>query len=107
MTSCLRTPLEVNSHEISDSTKESPTSTEVGIFGTGLQNEVGEYNCFLNVIIQVTSILKNCFDFSDFSGINVYSIQLERFILLMLFYFDLSLYGIWGCFGLSSCVVQC
>ncbi|KAL0678583.1 hypothetical protein Bca4012_006564 [Brassica carinata] len=52
MTSCLRTPLEVNSHEISDSTKESPTSTEVGIFGTGLQNEVGEYNCFLNVIIQ-------------------------------------------------------
>lgn len=104
MTSCLRTPLEVNSHKISDSTKESPTSTEVGIFGTGLQNEVGEYNCFLNVIIQVTSIFKNCF---DFSGINVYSIQLERFILLMLFYFDLSLYGIWGCFGLSSCVVQC
>ncbi|XP_013624685.1 PREDICTED: uncharacterized protein LOC106330821 [Brassica oleracea var. oleracea] len=52
MTSCLRTPLEVNSHKISDSTKESPTSTEVGIFGTGLQNEVGEYNCFLNVIIQ-------------------------------------------------------
>ncbi|KAH0922294.1 hypothetical protein HID58_022312 [Brassica napus] len=52
MTSCLRTPLEVNSHEISDSTKESPSSTEVGIFGTGLQNEVGEYNCFLNVIIQ-------------------------------------------------------
>ncbi|CAG7869833.1 unnamed protein product [Brassica rapa] len=52
MTSCLRTSVEVNSHEISDSTKESPTSTEVGIFGTGLQNEVGEYNCFLNVIIQ-------------------------------------------------------
>jgi hypothetical protein len=22
------------------------------VFGTGLQNEVGEYNCFLNVIIQ-------------------------------------------------------
>lgn len=97
MTSCLRTSVEVNSHEISDSTKESPSSTEVGIFGTGLQNEVGEYNCFLNVIIQVTSISK----LFDFSGI-----QLERFIILMLFYFDLSLYGIWGCFGLSSCVVQ-
>ncbi|RID58408.1 hypothetical protein BRARA_F01712 [Brassica rapa] len=64
MTSCLRTPLEVNSHEISDSTKESPSSTEVGIFGTGLQNEVGEYNCFLNVIIQVigswTDVLSTC-----------------------------------------------
>lgn len=25
---------------------------EAGVFGTGLKNEVGEYNCFLNVIIQ-------------------------------------------------------
>lgn len=25
------------------------------VFGTGLQNEVGEYNCFLNVIIQAIS----------------------------------------------------
>lgn len=25
------------------------------VFGTGLQNEVGEYNCFLNVIIQAMS----------------------------------------------------
>ncbi|KAF8080825.1 hypothetical protein N665_0920s0008 [Sinapis alba] len=49
MTSCLRTPLEVKRHETSDPTKESPSSTKVG---TGLQNEVGEYNCFLNVIIQ-------------------------------------------------------
>lgn len=23
------------------------------VYGTGLKNEVGEYNCFLNVIIQV------------------------------------------------------
>ncbi|CAH8351983.1 unnamed protein product [Eruca vesicaria subsp. sativa] len=52
MKSCLRTPLKVNSHEISDPTKESPSSTEICIYGTGLQNEVGEYNCFLNVIIQ-------------------------------------------------------
>lgn len=74
MTSCLRTPLEVNSHEISDSTKESPSSTEVGIFGTGLQNEVGEYNCFLNVIIQVTSILKNCL-ISQVSWSTVYSLK--------------------------------
>lgn len=26
------------------------------VFGTGLRNEVGEYNCFLNVIIQVSVI---------------------------------------------------
>lgn len=26
------------------------------VFGTGLKNEVGEYNCFLNVIIQVGAI---------------------------------------------------
>lgn len=25
------------------------------VYGTGLKNEVGEYNCFLNVIIQVGS----------------------------------------------------
>ena len=24
------------------------------IYGTGLKNEIGEYNCFLNVIIQVS-----------------------------------------------------
>jgi hypothetical protein len=29
------------------------------VFGTGLQNEVGEYNCFLNVIIQVLSYFSN------------------------------------------------
>ncbi|XP_010546041.1 PREDICTED: uncharacterized protein LOC104818245 isoform X2 [Tarenaya hassleriana] len=27
-------------------------STHSDVFGTGLQNEVGEYNCFLNVVIQ-------------------------------------------------------
>lgn len=27
--------------------------SEGDVFGTGLKNEVGEYNCFLNVIIQV------------------------------------------------------
>lgn len=25
----------------------------IEVYGTGLKNEVGEYNCFLNVIIQV------------------------------------------------------
>jgi len=55
MASCLRTPLEVNNDGgLSDDTMESRSSTGVTIFGTGLQNEVGEYNCFLNVIIQVT-----------------------------------------------------
>uniref|UniRef100_A0A1J3E553 Inactive ubiquitin carboxyl-terminal hydrolase 54 n=1 Tax=Noccaea caerulescens TaxID=107243 RepID=A0A1J3E553_NOCCA len=49
----LRTSLEVNGDGVlSDVTKESQSSTGVAIFGTGLQNEVGEYNCFLNVIIQ-------------------------------------------------------
>ncbi|CAL9247237.1 unnamed protein product [Arabidopsis halleri] len=53
MASCLRTPLEVNNDGgLSDDTIESRSSTGVAIFGTGLQNEVGEYNCFLNVIIQ-------------------------------------------------------
>ncbi|KFK34091.1 hypothetical protein AALP_AA5G101000 [Arabis alpina] len=48
-----RTPLEVNNDGVlSDVTEESLSSTGVVIFGTGLQNEVGEYNCFLNVIIQ-------------------------------------------------------
>ncbi|XP_010503407.1 PREDICTED: uncharacterized protein LOC104780601 isoform X2 [Camelina sativa] len=52
-TSYLRTPMEVNNDGVlSDVTMKSPSSTGVAIFGTGLQNEVGEYNCFLNVIIQ-------------------------------------------------------
>ena len=38
--------------------------------GTGLKNEVGEYNCFLNVIIQVSAIpLVNIFPFSGFSNL--------------------------------------
>lgn len=28
------------------------------VYGTGLKNEVGEYNCFLNVIIQVSCVYK-------------------------------------------------
>jgi hypothetical protein len=33
------------------------------VFGTGLKNDIGEYNCFLNVIIQVFSIQRHlcCF----------------------------------------------
>ncbi|CAN8254919.1 unnamed protein product [Cochlearia groenlandica] len=52
MTPYLRAPFEVNTDGVSDVTKQSLSSTEDAIFGTGLQNEVGEYNCFLNVIIQ-------------------------------------------------------
>ncbi|XP_023638015.1 uncharacterized protein LOC17886233 isoform X2 [Capsella rubella] len=49
----LSTPLEVNNNGgLSSVTMESLGSTGDVIFGTGLQNEVGEYNCFLNVIIQ-------------------------------------------------------
>lgn len=56
----LRTSLEVNGDGVlSDVTKESQSSTGVAMLGTGLQNEVGEYNCFLNVIIQVAFILIN------------------------------------------------
>ncbi|XP_047332933.1 uncharacterized protein LOC124936475 isoform X2 [Impatiens glandulifera] len=36
-----------------DSSKNATTGDgEIDVFGTGLKNEVGEYNCFLNVIIQ-------------------------------------------------------
>ncbi|CAM8978231.1 unnamed protein product [Rhodiola kirilowii] len=31
---------------------QAEKESQVGIFGTGLKNEIGEYNCFLNVIIQ-------------------------------------------------------
>lgn len=80
MTSCLRTPLDVSSDGVSDVTKESQSSTEVVIFGTGLQNEIGEYNCFLNVIIQVTFILINCL-MSQLSLSSVYHIKLKRFYI--------------------------
>lgn len=30
-----------------------PDNVNASEYGTGLKNEVGEYNCFLNVIIQV------------------------------------------------------
>ncbi|XP_010503406.1 PREDICTED: uncharacterized protein LOC104780600 isoform X2 [Camelina sativa] len=49
----MSTLLEVNNDGgLSYVTTESWSPTGVPIFGTGLQNEVGEYNCFLNVIIQ-------------------------------------------------------
>lgn len=61
----LSTPLEVNNNGgLSSVTMESLGSTGDVIFGTGLQNEVGEYNCFLNVIIQVTHTSHKLFVFS-------------------------------------------
>lgn len=36
----------------------------VNVYGTGLKNEAGEYNCFLNVIIQVVLQIQKLF----FSG---------------------------------------
>lgn len=33
------------------------------LLGTGLMNEVGEYNCFLNVIIQVGILKANFFQY--------------------------------------------
>lgn len=57
LTSSLRIPqkmpLEANNFGVSSSevTRENVNGTDM--YGTGLMNEVGEYNCFLNVIIQV------------------------------------------------------
>ncbi|XP_022727644.1 uncharacterized protein LOC111283379 isoform X3 [Durio zibethinus] len=47
-----RVPLLVNNHGVSLNEVSSEGLYETDVFGTGLQNEVGEYNCFLNVIIQ-------------------------------------------------------
>ncbi|XVF09167.1 hypothetical protein REPUB_Repub07fG0068300 [Reevesia pubescens] len=56
LASSLRTaqgvPLQVNNHGVSPNEVSSEGLNETDLFGTGLQNEVGEYNCFLNVIIQ-------------------------------------------------------
>lgn len=87
MTSYLRTPLEVNNNGVlSDVTMESHSSTGVAIFGTGLQNEVGEYNCFLNVIIQVTFnplFITNCL--ISWVSMSIVSC-LKVFCLLILFF---------------------
>ncbi|XP_039062565.1 uncharacterized protein LOC120207108 isoform X3 [Hibiscus syriacus] len=47
-----RVPLEVKHQGVSAYEVSSEGSNETDVFGTGLLNEVGEYNCFLNVIIQ-------------------------------------------------------
>ncbi|XP_017973156.1 PREDICTED: uncharacterized protein LOC18604575 [Theobroma cacao] len=47
-----RVPLQVNNHGVSPNEVSSENLNETDVLGTGLQNEVGEYNCFLNVIIQ-------------------------------------------------------
>lgn len=36
---------------------QASNMNRVDVLGTGLKNEVGEYNCFLNVIIQVGAVL--------------------------------------------------
>ncbi|KAJ0106477.1 hypothetical protein Patl1_17879 [Pistacia atlantica] len=56
LTSSLRIPqkmpLEANNFGRSSSEVTSENVNGTDMFGTGLKNEVGEYNCFLNVIIQ-------------------------------------------------------
>ncbi|KAE8674698.1 hypothetical protein F3Y22_tig00111721pilonHSYRG00032 [Hibiscus syriacus] len=47
-----RAPLQVNNQGVSPNDVTNEGLNEIEVFGTGLQNEVGEYNCFLNVIIQ-------------------------------------------------------
>lgn len=53
------------------STKGVSVTVESGkdVLGTGLKNEVGEYNCFLNVIIQVgisNVLTESNFNFLEF-----------------------------------------
>ncbi|PPR91316.1 hypothetical protein GOBAR_AA29373 [Gossypium barbadense] len=50
-----RVPLEVKTHGVSPNEVSGEGLKETEMFGTGLLNDVGEYNCFLNVIIQVMS----------------------------------------------------
>ncbi|KAL5814025.1 hypothetical protein ACOSQ4_024666 [Xanthoceras sorbifolium] len=45
-------PQEVNNFGISSNEITSENMNGTDVYGTGLMNEVGEYNCFLNVIIQ-------------------------------------------------------
>ncbi|XP_057988457.1 uncharacterized protein LOC110654340 isoform X2 [Hevea brasiliensis] len=45
-------PLEVNGSGVSPNEIPIENVNETDVVGTGLQNDVGEYNCFLNVIIQ-------------------------------------------------------
>ncbi|KHG14770.1 Inactive ubiquitin carboxyl-terminal hydrolase 54 [Gossypium arboreum] len=47
-----RVPLEVKTHGVSPNEVSGEGLKETEMFGTGLLNDVGEYNCFLNVIIQ-------------------------------------------------------
>ncbi|TYH42024.1 hypothetical protein ES332_D11G034800v1 [Gossypium tomentosum] len=47
-----RVPSEVKIHGDSPNEVSGEGLKETEVFGTGLLNEVGEYNCFLNVIIQ-------------------------------------------------------
>lgn len=43
----------VDNDKSSDIQVSEITLNRNGVLGTGLKNEAGEYNCFLNVIIQV------------------------------------------------------
>ena len=61
---------------------------ELDVFGAGLQNKIGEYNCFLTVIIQVSA---HC------SSLDT---AVSNFCLIFLLNFD-SPCGIYGNFGKS------
>ena len=61
---------------------------ESNVFGAGLQNAIGEYNCFLTVIIQVSA---RC------SSLDT---AVSNFCLIFLLNFD-SPCGIYGNFGKS------
>ena len=45
---------EVDGNDLPSNELNVENVQEADVFGTGLKNEVGEYNCFLNVIIQVS-----------------------------------------------------
>lgn len=48
-----KTHSEVEGLDVLDNEVTPEIVNGADVYGTGLKNEVGEYNCFLNVIIQV------------------------------------------------------
>lgn len=49
-------PLALNNFGVSSNEVAIENVSRTDVFGTGLKNDVGEYNCFLNVIIQVCAV---------------------------------------------------
>lgn len=68
------------------------------VCGMGLQNNVGEYNCFLNVVIQVGLSFLDLFVFSLVSII----FRINDILYTSFYVLHVSLSGIYGSFEMSS-----